>query len=465
MPKKAIIIVALIIFPLAVGLACLSSAPDPTATPRPVVETEEPAVEVPTSTPTPVIVEEEEQVEEPVIQTGAAVESLGTLGKSLWFQDGPFVFVAILFENPNADVLYEDAAFTISLFDDNGDLVDEDYQAMPWIFPNQTVGIVSNFWLAMDVVVVDRVEVDWTYSGTVEPDEFDDPFTTDSIVYWSNDGYPLITGKIVNNESTSYTDIRVNIICYDGSGEIVGGGYTFVDFIHLNDFMGFSSYADAYGEIASVEAFPILTYETQFIDKTDFLSEISILDSHFYEDDFGNIVGGFVAKNETETVLSNSLVYVTFYDEDDNITATAINYIDLILPGDTLGISPWVTTPPEGVESKGFDILMLPGVEDDNYELITNPFTVNSTSVISEDDSVVLVNFSNNYSKSVSEVDVFVLVYNVDGQIIGGGKDWTKEYTPAGGTSELEVWVTYAEAETIDSIQAWVAPSFWTKFE
>jgi hypothetical protein len=465
MPKKSLIMIAFVIFPLVVGLACLSSAPDPTATPEPVVETEEAVVEAPTSTSAPVIVEEDEPVEEPMPPAGGVVEGLETMGKSLWFQDGPFVFVAFLFENPSADVLYEDVGFTISLFDENGDLVDEDYQVAPWIFPNQTVGIVSNIWLAMDLIVIDRVGVNWTYSETVSPDAFVNPFTTDSIVYWSKDGYPLTTGKIVNNESTSYTDIQVNLICYDGSGEIVGGGYTFVDFIHLNDFMGFSSYVDTNGEIASVEAFPVLTYSTQFIDKTDFLSEISILDSHFYEDDFGYIAGGFVAKNETNTVLSNSLVYVTFYDQNDNVTATASAYIDLLLPGDTLGISPWVTTPPEGVESKGFDILMLPGVVDENYELDTNPFTVNSTSVISEDEPGVLVNFSNHYSKSVSEVDVFVLVYNAGGQIIGGGKDWTKESTPAGGTGELEVWVVYADGETIASIEAWVVPSFWTVFE
>ena len=465
MPKKAFFIIAFIIFPLVIGLACLSSAPDPTATPRPVVETEEVVVIEPTSTPTSVIIDEQEPLEEMMSPAIGVIEGLAMVDKSLWMQDGPFVFVAFLFENPASDVLYEDVEFTISIFDDQGDLVDEDYQMMPWLFPGQRVGVVSNFWLALDIIVVDRVEVDWTYSGTASPGELVDPFTTDQVVYWQNDGFPLISGKVVNNTSTTYTDIRVNMICYDSAGEIVGGGYTFIDFIHLNDFMGFSFYADTFGEIDSVEVFPILTYGSQFIDRTDFFSEISFLDRNFQEDDFGNITGGFVAKNETDRVLSNSIMYITFYDEDDQITATGVVYVDLILPGETLGIAPWVTTPPEGVESRRFDILALPGVQDEDYELVSNPFIVNSTSLSGEDDQLVRVNFSNQYSKAVSEVEVFVLVYNEDGQIIGGGRDWTREPTPAGGTSELEVWVTYADVETIVSIQAWVTPSFWTEFD
>ena len=467
MPKKSIIFFAMIIFPLVVGLACrFTSSPDPTATPRPVAEIEEVVVEVPTPTPTPEpIEEEEEQPDDLLTPAVGVVEGLGILEKSLWTQDGPFVFVAFLFENSSTEDLYEEVDFTISLFDENGDLIDEDYHFMPWIFPNQTVGIVSNFWLPMDIIRVDRVEVDWIYSGITSPGELADPFTTDSIVFWSDDGYPLITGKIVNNESTTFTDIRVNLICYDSSGEIIGGGYTFVDFIHLNDFMGFTSYVDTFGEIAYVEAFPVLTFGTQLIDKTDFISEISILESGFFEDDFGLILGGFVVRNETDSVLSNTIFYVTFYDESELITATAVDFIDILLPGDTLGISPWVTTPPQGVVSSRFDILVLPGLPEDDFELVSNPFVVNNAMVMAEDDNYVLVNFSNNYSKLVSEVDVYVLVYNASGDIIGGGQDWTRDPIPAGETGQIEVWVTYADAEEIAMIDAWVVPSYWTNFE
>jgi len=77
----------------------------------------------------------------------------------------------------------------------------------------------------------------------------------------------------------------------------------------------------------------------------------------------------------------------------------------------------------------------------------------------------VLVNFTNTYNRQVSELDIYVLVYNDDGLIIGGGWDWTRDPIPAGESAEIEVWVNYADAETIADIEAWVVPTNWTSFE
>jgi hypothetical protein len=313
--------------------------------------------------------------------------------------------------------------------------------------------------------MVDSVDVSWTFKGTSSPGASENPLTTDSLIYWDNFYSPVVTGKIVNNTSTTYTDIRADILCYDSAGEVVGGGVAYLDFIHLNDYMGFTSYVDTFGEVARVEAFPNLTYSTQFIDKTDFMSEISILDDYYYEDELGFLQGGIILKNETDYVLRNSIIYITFYDEDNNITTAGSDYISMLLPGDSLGITPWISLPPDGTNSVNYDILRLPGERDDNYELSSNPFRVNSTSLTGDYNNYVLVNFTNTYSKQVSEVDVHVLVFNAAGVIIGGGNTWTTESTPAGGTSEVEVWVSYGSAETVDTIQAWVVPSYFTVFE
>jgi hypothetical protein len=474
MPKNPFtLIILFILFPLAVGLACLSSRAEPTATSEPIVVTVVVKEEVivtatPESTATAVQEEqvpEEEQEEEEEEQVLPQTMDLVLLDNSLWVQDGTAVFAAYLFENPFGDVLFEDIEFTITLFAANGDVIDTDYTIIPWFFPNQIQSVVFNFWVADESVVVDSVEVDWTFTGTSSPDDFVNPFTSDQLVYWDNDGYPIVTGKVINNEATTFTDIRINILCYDSAGKIVGGGVNYLDFIHLNDYMGFTAYVDVFGDVASVEAFPTLSYMTEFIDKTDFTSEISIQDDFFYEDQYGYLMGGFIANNETDTVLRNSEIYITFYNEEENITTTGYTYVDLLLPGASIGISPWISTTPEGTTSARYDILILPGEVLDDYELDTNPFTVNSTTLTGDYDNYVLVNFTNTYSKQVSEVDVFVLVYNADGEIIGGGKDWTDEPTPAGGSDEVEVWVSYASSETVDSIEAWVVPSYWTEFE
>ena len=148
MPKKALhIMILFTLFPLAVGLACLSSRADPTATPRPVVETEV-VVEAPTSEPTIEVVQEATEESTPTL---SATEDFVLLDNSLWVQDGSMVFAAFMVENPSRDLLYEDVEFTIRLLDENENLVDEDYQSILWFFPGQTIGLVTNYWLAIQV--------------------------------------------------------------------------------------------------------------------------------------------------------------------------------------------------------------------------------------------------------------------------------------------------------------------------
>ena len=463
MPKKTIIIL-MILFPLVAGLACrFTSSPDPTATP-----TEEPAVEIttePVIEPSLAVPTRMSEQEEPTSQPVDAPKDLVILDNSAWIQDDSTVFVGYLVENPSSDILYEDVEFTIQIFGSAGNLIDTQYAFVPAFYPNTTLGVSSTFFMSDESVSVASADINWTFTGTSSPDALETLFTTDNLNYWDNSSFPTVTGRIVNNSSTTYTDLRIDILCYDSNDEVIGGGVTYLDFIHLNDYMGFATYLDTFGEVTRVEAFPNLTYSTLFIDKTDFSSEISILDDYYYEDDFGFLQGGIIIKNETDSVLRNSYIYITFYDEDDNITTTGSDFIDMILPGDSIGISPWITIQPEGANTVRYDILRLPGERDDSYELESNPFRVNTTAVTEDSDYYVLVNFTNTYSKQVSEVDVFVLVFNAAGSIIGGGNTWTSEPTPAGGTGEIEVYVSYGSTETIDSIQAWVVPSYWTEFE
>ena len=462
MPRKSFIIVLFILFPLVVGLACLSSRPDPTATPteEPVAVATEPSPE-PTQPP-PTQPPAQEEVQEEPTQTP---KDLVVLEKSAWYQEGSTVFTGYLIENPTRDILFEDVEFTIRLFGASGNLIDTSYSNLTWFFPNTTRGVVAMFYLSDENVVVDSVDIAWTFKGTSSPGAFSDPFTTENLIYWDNDGFPQVTGKIVNNESTTYTDLRTDIICYDSSGVVVGGGTSYLDFIHLNDYMGFIAYVDSFGDVDRVEAFTSFSYSTKMIDRTDFSSDISVLQEDFYVDNFGYPQGGMIIQNETDDVLRSSVVYITFYDENDNITTAGSSFIDLLLPNSTLGVAPWLSSPPTDTNSVRYDILMLPGEADPEYVLETTPFMVNSTSITGEFDNYVLVNFTNTYSKQASEVDVFVLLFNEAGAIIGGGDTWTSEPTPAGGTAEIEVWVSYSSTETIDSVQAWAVPSFWTVFE
>ena len=455
MHKKRLFFAFFLIFPLIVGLACSFTAKKPAPTQTPIVipaqATDKPA-EVVT-----------EAVNEP-IDTGE-LQDLVLLDNSFWVQDGATVFTSFFFHNPNGNIVFEDVEYTVHLFDASGDEITSDYSTVRWIFPGQTFGIVFNFYIDDEYTLVDSTSVEWDYDSTFAADGFANPFTTSNILFWQNGDFPMVTGIVNNIDPDTYTDIRANIICYDSAGEIVGGGYTYIDFVPGNDYMGFSTYVDAYGSVASVEVFPTFTYSSLQYEGSDFWSEISVLNDYFYSTTYGSLVGGIEIQSNVDTVLSDSVAVVNFYDKDGNITSTGEFYIDILLPHQTLGITPWALTPPDDAKTDSYDVLVLPGDYTDDYEFAENPFVVNSTTLTGDWDNYVAVNFTNTYGKQASEVDVYVLLYDADGNIIGGGDDWTTEPIPAGGTMEIEVWVDYSDSKTIASIQAWVVPSYWTEFE
>ncbi len=458
MLKKKLIFAMIVIFPLLVGLACrFSPKSDPTATP-----TMEEAVKVPTEAivqaPT------EEQVQETAAVAPGETQDLVLLDQNFWAQDGSNVVVAFFFENPNYDTTFEDVDYTVHLYDASGNELLSDSNSIRWIFPNQTFGIASTLYLDDENQTVGSISVDWEY-GTDSTGGLTNPFTINNAIFWQNGDYPIVTGMIDNTSSDTYTDIRANIICYNSAGDIVGGGYTYIDFIPGSDYMGFASYVDTFDDVAYVEVYPTFSYSSLFYEGTDFWSEITILNDYFYTDDYGYLLGGMIIQSNIDTMLSDSVAYITFYDDNGNVTSVATEYIDTLLPGDTLGFSPWAMTPPDGAMTSTYDILILPGDYVNDYELTENPFQINSAKLIGDYNDTVAVTFTNTYSKQVSEVDVFVLVYDADGNIIGGGSDWTTEPTPAGGSTSIEIWVDYDSNRTADSIDVWVYPSYWTEFE
>ncbi len=461
MRKRNLWIIALIILPMLAGLACRFTAPKPTEPPEVVVETEETteAVAPPEEEPT--------ATTETQPSTNEEVQDLIRLENSLWVQDESVVFVSFLFQNPNKNIIFEDVEYTIYLYGPDDEEIDRDTSYLYRIFPEQTHGIAQSIYLSDDNVTVSSAAVEWVYDETFIANGFTDPFVIENAQYWENDGFPMVTGKINNEHMQTYTDVRTNIICYNSAGEIVGGGYTFVDFIPGQDYVGFSSYVDVFDtEVSSVEVFPTITYLTTSYDPENiFWSSVSVQSTNFYEDDYGDLLGGVLIQNESDAVLLDSIVTATFFDEADNVTAVWSENIGVFLPGATLGVTPWMSSPPEGTNSVDFELLVLPGEVEESYEFTVNPFIVNSATITGDYNNYVLVNFTNTYSKQASDVDIYVQLYNTQGQIIGGGSTWTTDPIAAGESMEVEIYIDYSDSETVDRIEAWVIPSAFTDFE
>lgn len=480
MSKKTILILTLIIiFPMLTSLACLSSVREKISdqvsdfVDDQVGEALEDVVGeiIPQSEeemlPSEALPTEEAVIEAPTTQVPLSEEQqdIIMLDNSKWIQDEDTVFVAYLFQNPNQSFMFEDAEFSFYFLDSSGTEIGFDEYYVTNFYPGEKIAIVFNYYLPDDLTIVDSVMVEWELPSTVAAQGMTNPLTTSEVNYWPSGGYPIVTGSIANSGSSIFTNIRTNIVCYNGSGEIVGGGSSYVDFVPNGAKIGFSNYVEAFEDVALVEVYPFMTYGSTAVDDPNAWTKISVLENNFYQGTYNWGYGGVIIRNETDDVLENAVFYATFYDSAGKVVSVASAYFDILLPGEIIGFSPWIYSLPDGTRMSTFEGWAFPGEVVTGYELSSNPFVVNSTELIGDYQDTVLVNFTNTYSKQVSEVEVYVIVRNAAGEIIGGGNDWTEEPTPAGGTGSAEVYVTVDSSETIASIEAWVMPSYWTDFE
>ena len=192
-----------------------------------------------------------------------------------------------------------------------------------------------------------------------------------------------------------------------------------------------------------------------------------MVDQNFYLSNDSHLYGGVIVQSELDDeVLKDVILNVTFYDADGYVISQAYHFIDYLMPGEKVGVAPYTDDFSDDISLSSYEARVLPGEYAEDFELTENVFIVTNTEITGDYQIDVKVSFTNDYTKGVNEVDVYVLLYDASGTIIGGGTDYTDEPTPAGGTGEAEVYMYYDdEIADVDSIEAWVVPSYWTDFE
>jgi hypothetical protein len=273
MKKKWLKIGLLLILPLMVGMACVATDAISSIFNRAsdeltdIVPTD--IIDIPETVITePVPTEELVETLEPV---DGEEQDLRMLEKDFWYQEEGAVYLAFYFENPNADILFEEIEYTVFLYDANGAEIQTDSAYIRYLFPASTFGVSDIVYLDDETALVDSISIEWTYvSGAAEG--FSNPFTAEDVMYWDNGGSPGVTGKIVNSLPDTYVDILVNVILLDSNDEIVGSGYTYVDFVPGSDFMGFVSSVDAFADVSSVEIYPTFTSTSYYYEGEEFWS-------------------------------------------------------------------------------------------------------------------------------------------------------------------------------------------------
>ena len=478
MKKNTILILLFVLFPLVVSLACTcgllpigrdkgEEAEEAVIVVTEAVVEEESVEEVPTVEEIEPI--ETEEVIEPTEEEMVVLSPENYLirEKDNWADTDDGFFVAFELTNQTQNLILTGVEYEIRLLDSSGEELRSDWYTFPYVFPQQTTGVFYQSSLSDEDPPIETIEITHGFEESMDAADYPNPISIEKIKIWEGNVWPIVTGVIKNTDSKIYTDIRASILCYNQSGEIIGGGYEYTDFVLGEDQIGFHTYIDTYDEVASMEVFPMLTYSSnEYEDIEEYRGRLSLVDQNFYMSTMDYLYGGAVIQNNLEDeFIKDAIMVVTYFDSDGYVTGFGNQYIDYICPGERLGVSPTLTSQPKGATSAGYDIYLFPGELAEDFEITENIFQVNATELMGDYNDEVKVSFTNTYSKQVTEVDIYVLVYDSNDVIIGGGNTYYDEPIPPGGSAEYEVYVSYNDDYTVAEIEAWVVPSYWTTFE
>jgi hypothetical protein len=440
--KAALIAVAIL---MAVALACGRStteklreaAEEPTAT----TEVKEEPTEQPKSTETGD--EPTEVPDEPTKQPLTEPEAL-KIEKQGFGQDERDLAYAFLLRNPNPGRAVEDSRFQVAAYDSEGTVVDTDSGYIEVVFPGETVGIAGTMYLDEGVTVA-TVEVQILEGDPVVTDPIPS-FGAESVVYTADEYSERVTGIIVNPFDIPLQGLKVAAVLYDADGDIIGGGYTYLNFVLSNDRTGVElSVTSAKGAtIDSVELYATVSGLTFFMEAEELPEDangVELLKFGFGQND-SSVGYGFLLENPNPNyAIESSQYHVTAFAEDGSVLAVDEGYLSLLLPGETLGVAGeiWLNTDDEVARA---EVQVLSG---DFIESEPIPFFTSEkvTYLPDEWSPQVTGQIVSPFNKDVTNIRVYAILYDADGEIIGGGSTYA-DFVPANGKAAVQVYVESA---------------------
>jgi hypothetical protein len=141
--------------------------------------------------------------------------------------------VGFLMRNTSTSDVIDRARYQITGYDTEGYVVDTDSGPAGVFYPGQTLAGFAEIYIA-EGFILDRVEVQLLQgeSATALTPEF--PFTTENVTFIAGSYSQNVTGIVKISFAKDINDIKVIAICYNVAEKIIGGGYTYVDFVPAN---------------------------------------------------------------------------------------------------------------------------------------------------------------------------------------------------------------------------------------
>jgi hypothetical protein len=146
------------------------------------------------------------------------------------FSDETRASWAVILTNPNERLwIAESTDVTVTLLDDGGSVLASYSNSAPAILPGQSVALADSAY--DDVAGVEEMRVQArTRNWEREEGDFG-TFETSGVNLRDDDWGWVVTGSLSSTFDTDFDDVYAVTVLRDSDGALLGGGYTFIDFV------------------------------------------------------------------------------------------------------------------------------------------------------------------------------------------------------------------------------------------
>ncbi|MHB1357336.1 MAG: FxLYD domain-containing protein [Anaerolineae bacterium] len=369
-------------------------------------------------------------------------------------QDEQEVAYGIVVENPNDSAII-DSQFQITVFDEEGTILDTDSGYLPLILPGQVLYLASYTYLNENQVA-DTIEI-VIETGEVGDTEYNAPLTTDKMVYQEGEYSSVVLGLVNNPFDMEVGNVNVWCVAYDADGNIIGGGQSYVSFIAAGASTGVEMYVTSEGAVDHIEVSAALANYVSYDDPEERIGieQVSMVKTGLGQKE-AEIGYGMLFENASPDSAADSVnVNITFYDDNGDVIAVEDNYISVILPGETQAVA-GSSYFEEGVTVASMEIQYRVSKMVPVSDLM--PLATSNISYLDDEYSPkVTGQVENPYTIKLESVHVVVIAYDSAGDIIGGGTGYI-EFISAGKKAAVEVYLTASEAP--DSLEMYASINY-----
>jgi hypothetical protein len=355
-------------------------------------------------------------------------------------QDKQKLGYSFIVENPNKGYAFESSQYQVAVYDAGGTVLKTDSSYIELLLPGQKMGIGGTIFLD-EGASASKIEVQLN-AGNAEATDLSTSFTVDKVSYRSSDFLSSVVGIITNPYNRAMENIRVSAVVYNDKDEIIGGGFTYVNFVLANGKIGVNVPVDSAGKVAKVELYPtisglsMLTSSEELPEGAQNLN----LEKQGYGQNGRQVGYGMLIQNPNGNFAVESTMYhITLYTQDGNVASVEEGYVDTILPNQTLGIGGDIYVE-QGIDVASADFQIKTGRLEDSDAIPT--FTSQNISYKADQYfPKVTGEIVSPYTKDITNLRVSAIAYNDAGDIIGGGFTFL-EFAPANGKAAVEVGIT-----------------------